>query len=47
MNSKYENNNLTDSEHLLNLTNENISQINLEQYIPIQTETYLGVRLIF
>lgn len=43
MNSKYDFINLTDSERFLNLTNENINQTLLEPYIPLQTETYLGV----
>ena len=43
MSSKLDIYNLTDSEHLLNLANDNINQGFIEPYIPIQTETYLGV----
>lgn len=45
MNSKYDYINLTESDRILNITNENINQTNFEPYIPIQTETYLGVRI--
>ena len=44
MSSKLDVHNLTDSEHILNLTNDNIYQGFNEPYIPIQTENYLGVR---
>ena len=46
MNSKSDFINLTESERILNLTNENINHSFNEPYIPIQTETYLGVRII-
>jgi len=46
MNSKYDFLNLTESERILNLTNENNNQTFTDPYIPIQTETYLSVRII-
>ena len=46
MNSKYDFLNVTGSDSILNTANENINQTFNEPYIPIQTETYLGVRII-
>ena len=46
MTAKYDLFNLTDSDRILNLTNENMNHSFNEPYIPIQTETYLGVRII-
>ena len=46
MNSKFDFLNLTESERILNLTNENSNRSFSEPYIPIQTENYLSVRII-
>ena len=43
MNSKYDFLNLTDNNQLLNLTTDNQKQSLFDPYIPLQTETYLGV----
>ena len=43
MSSKFDIYNLTESEPILNLTNDNINQVFNEPYIPIQTENYLSV----
>lgn len=44
MNSKYDFTNLTESEHYLNLTNDNLNQNFQESYLPFKTEAYLSVR---
>ena len=46
MNSKCDFINLTESDRILNITNEKINHSFNDPYIPIQTETYLGVRNI-
>ena len=43
MNAKYDFLNITESNQLLNLTNDNINQSFLDPFIPLQTEAYLGV----
>ena len=45
MNSKYDFLNLTESNQFLNITtdNANQSQSQIDPYIPLQTEAYLGV----
>ncbi len=47
MNSKYDFLNLTETNQFLNLTTENVnqSQSQLDPFIPIQTEAYLGVKI--
>ena len=49
MNTKFDFVNLTESNQLLNITseNQNPNLTMLDQYIPIQTEAYLGVKNIF
>jgi len=46
MNSKYDFLNITGSDSIFNTANENINQTFNEPYIPLQTESYLGVRII-
>ena len=46
MNTKSDFINLTESDRILNITNEKINHSFNDPYIPIQTETYLGVRNI-
>ena len=47
MNAKYDFLNITESNQLLNLTNDNINQSFLDPFIPLQTEAYLGVKYLF
>ena len=46
MTTKHDFINLTESDRILNITNEKINYSFNDPYIPIQTETYLGVRNI-
>ena len=46
MNSKCDFINLTESDRILNLTNENNNHSFNDPYIPSQTEAFLGVRCI-
>ena len=49
MNSKYDFLNLTENNQFFNLTtgNANQSESELDPFIPLQTEAYLGVKISF